>query len=314
MASDRHRSRTGLAVLVLVALLLVTIDYRQGSGGAVAAIQRGFTTVFAPIQEGFATTVRPIGNFFGSIAELGTLRDQNAALEEELQQLREQRVSMADLQRENAELRGQLEMRERLGFTTTGAQVIAQPATVFDNTMLIDIGADSGVAPGMAVINSDGLVGKLIQVTRRNARVQLLTSPEATYAARIAESGEDGLLSGRGSRPFQLEIFDPEATIDNGAEVVTHAFQGTSIPDGIPIGVVEAQVDPETSPRFLAVRPFVDFTRLNTVQVVLDAPLQPTTLPDDELVEDDSPPRPPPPPAVEEDEEDGADDEEPTQG
>jgi rod shape-determining protein MreC len=310
MASDRRRSRTGLAVLVLVALVLVTIDYRQGSGGIVAAVQRGFTTVFAPVQEGFATTVRPIGNFFGSIAELGSLRDQNAAMEEELERLREQRVSMADIQRENSELRGLLEMRERLGFTTTGAQVIAQPATVFDNTLLIDIGADSGVAPGMAVINSDGLVGKLVQVTRRNARVQLLTSPEATYAARIADSGEDGLLSGRGSRPFQLEIFDPEAEIEPGAEVVTHAFQGTSIPDGIPVGVVEAQVDQEASPRFLAVRPYVDFTRLSTVQVVLDAPLQPTTLPDDELVDDGTAPRPPPPASTEEDEdaEDAEDD------
>jgi rod shape-determining protein MreC len=283
----------------------VTIDSRQGSGGVVAAVQRGFLTVFAPVQEGFATTMRPIGNFFGSIAELGTLRDQNAQLEQELDRLREQRVSMADLQRENAELRTLLEMRERLGYTTTGAQVIAQPATVFDNTVLIDIGADNGVAAGMAVINGDGLVGKLVQVTRRNARVQLLTSPEATYAARIAPSGEDGLLSGRGSRPFQLEIFDPEAEIEPGAEVVTHAFQGTSIPDGIPIGVVEPQQDPEVSPRFLAVRPFVDFTRLSTVQVVLDAPLNPVDLPEDELVEDGERARPPPPPADEEGEDDG---------
>src|SRR5690606_19925542 len=72
--SDRRRSRTVLAVLVLVSLLLLTLDYRQGDGGAVAILQRGALAVFAPVQEGLASVVRPIGGFFSSIGELGSLR------------------------------------------------------------------------------------------------------------------------------------------------------------------------------------------------------------------------------------------------
>ncbi len=279
---DRRRSHTLLAVLVLVSLVLLTLDYRQGEGGGVAALQRGALVVFAPVAEGFATVVRPIGGFFGSIRELGSLRQRNDALTADLDRLRRQQVSLADLQRENAELRAQLEMRDRLQVTTTGASVIAQPPTSVERSVLLDAGADNGLEPGMAVVNESGLVGKLVEVTAGNARVELLTSPSAQYGVRVAESGEEGLLSGSGADPFELQILDPEAEVEGGAEVVTTQFTGTSIPGGIPVGVVEQRGEPVS--RLLAVRPYVDFTRLTTVQVVLDFPRQPVELPLEEQV------------------------------
>lgn len=283
-----------LAVLVLVSLVLLTVDYRQGQGGAIAALQRGAVTVFGPVQEGFAATVRPVGNFFGSVAQLGRLREENAALVEELERLREQRVSAADLERQNRELREQLAMRDELGFTTTGARVVAQPPGALEWSVLIDAGADNGLRPGMAVINHDGLVGKIIQVTRSNARVQLVTSPQAGYIVKVAETGDEGFLSGRGSRPYHVEMTDAEVEVEPGAEVVTHAFGGSTVPDGLPVGEVEEQPDTkQAGSAVLSVRPYVDFSRLGFVQVVLDAPQHPTDLDPDELIEDDERRRPP---------------------
>ena len=290
MPEPRRRSRTLLAVLVLVSLVLITFDYRQGDGGAVAPIQRGALTVFGPVAEGFGDVVRPIGGFFGGIGELGSLRDQNAALEEDLRELRERQVSMADLQRENEQLRAQLAMRDRLEYTTTAARVIAQPPTSIERSVLLDVGADNGLLPGMAVMNEFGLVGKLTEVTRSNARVELLTSPNARYGVRVAESGETGLLTGSGANPFQLELLDPEAEVETDAQIVTQTFTGTSIPDGIPVGVVEARSGQAS--RFHSVRPYVDFTRLTLVQVVLDFPNQPNELPEEERVPAPDLPRP----------------------
>lgn len=298
--TDRRRTRTVLAVLVLVSLLLLTLDYRQGDGGPVATLQRGALTVFAPLQDGFASVVQPIGGFFASIGQLGSLREENAALEADVQALRERQVSLADLERENAELRGLLGMRDRLGVTTTAARVIARPPGAFEWSVLIDVGAEHGVEPGMAVVSADGLVGKLTEVSRGHSRVQLLSSPSAGYAVRVADSGVEGLLRGQGSRPFQLEVLDPEAQIEAGQELVTRAFQGTTIPDGIPLGEVQDATDPAAQgTRFLSVRPYVDFSTLNLVQVVLDAPRQPADLPADQLVPDPDPPQPPTVPPAE---------------
>ena len=269
-------------MLVLVSLILITVDYRQGDSGPVAAVQRGALTVFGPVAEGFATVARPVGDFFGAIGDLGSLRDQNAALKEDIRALQEDQVSTADLERENAELRAQLQMRERLDFTTTTARVFAQSPTSVDHSFLIEAGANNGLLPKMAVINELGLVGKLTEVTANHARVELLTSPTAQYAVRIAATGEVGYLTGSGASPFQLEIPDGEAEIEAGAEIVTQAFTGSSIPDGIPVGVVAPGADPAS--RFRDVRPYVDFTQLTLVQVVLDAPTQPTELPEEERV------------------------------
>ena len=290
MPEPRRRSRTLLAVLVLVSLVLITIDYRQGDGGAVAAIQRGALTVFGPVAEGFGEVVRPIGGFFSGIGSLGSLRDENAALKQDLQDIRERQVSMADLQRENDQLRAQLGMRDRLGYTTTAARVIAQPPTSIERSVLLDVGADNGLLPGMAVMNEFGLVGKLTEVTASNARVELLTSPNARYGVRVADSGETGLLTGSGANPFQLELLDKEAEVATDAQIVTQTFTGTSIPDGIPVGVVEARRGQAS--RFHSVRPYVDFTRLTLVQVVLDFPIQPSELPEEDRVPAPDLPRP----------------------
>jgi rod shape-determining protein MreC len=284
-----------LAVLVLVSLVLLSVDYRQGDAGVVAAVQRGALTVFGPVAEGFATVVRPIGGALRSIGAVGSLGERNAALELEVRRLRREQQSWIDLQRENDELRAQVQMRRRLDVTTIGARVIAQPPSSVERSVLLDAGADSGLAPGMAVINELGLVGKLTEVTASNSRVELLTSPSAGYGVRIAASGEEGLLTGSGASPFQLEMIDPEVQASDGDEVVTLLFSGTSIPGGVPVGVVTGRGNDMS--RFLQVQPYVDFTRLAVVQVVTDFPQQPSRLPAEQRVPEPRRRRPEPPSA-----------------
>lgn len=279
---------------MLVSLVLLTLDYRQGETGVLAALQRGALTVFGPVQEGFAAVVRPVGGFFGAIGDLASLRAQNEELAADNEELREQVASLAELLQENAALRAQLEMRERLQLTTTGARVFAQPPGSFSYSRLLDVGAEQGVRVGQAVVNADGLVGKITEVTANNARLQLATTPsEGGYAVRIAETGEVGLLSGRGRNPYRFVLQNPEAEVERGSEVVTQMFGGTAIPDGIPVGIVE---DSGGEPgRFLTVRPYVDFSSLDIVQVVLNAPEIPADLPQGALVPLEPAPRPDPP-------------------
>lgn len=298
--ADRRR-RTVLTVLVLVSLVLVTLDYRVEGTGPVATLKRGAATVFEPLQNGLATVVRPIGGFFSSVGDLGGLRDQNADLTEALDQARTDLVSQADLETRIADLEAELAMRDELSLTTTGARVIATPPNAQGYTVTIDAGADDQVAPGMAVVNAEGLVGRVEAVTATAARVLLATSPDFGVVVRVAQTGEQGLLSGRGGQPFSLTLNDQEAEVPEEAELVSETFAGSSMPDGIPVGVVTGDV---TAPRLRSVQPYVDFSRLSTVQVVIDAPLQPVQLPEDQIVEGplDAPgERPDPPPGDDED-------------
>ncbi|CAN5322522.1 rod shape-determining protein MreC [soil metagenome] len=290
MPSDRRRPRTLLAVLVLAALVLVTLDFRQGETGPLGALQNAALAVFAPVQEGLSSVVRPIGDFFFSIGQLASLREENAALVEENAQLRERQISVADLQREIDELRALVGMREQTGFTTSAGRVIAQPPGAFRWSVLIDIGADQGVRRDMAVINAEGLVGKITEVSGGYARVQLAASPNANYAVRVAQTGQQGLLNGRGARPYELQIYDdPDQPLPDGADVVTRAFQGTAIPDGIPVGRTVVDGEAGIPGQFVDIAPAVDFNRLDLLLVVLDVPQVPVDAGGDEDEATDEP-------------------------
>ena len=69
-------------------------------------------------------------------------------------------------------------------------------------------------------------------------------------------------------------VTDPEAELEVGQELVTSAYSNGQYPEGIPIGTV-ADVGESTTAltRDVTVRPFVDFTRLHEVLVIIDAPI-----------------------------------------
>jgi cell shape-determining protein MreC len=90
-------------------------------------------------------------------------------------------------------------------------------------------------------------------------------------------------------------MIDPEVQASDGDEVVTLLFSGTSIPGGVPVGVVTGRGNDMS--RFLQVQPYVDFTRLAVVQVVTDFPRQPSRLPAEQRVPEPRRRRPEPPSA-----------------
>jgi rod shape-determining protein MreC len=266
---QRRRARILLAVLVLASLILVTVDFRS-EDGPLDGLRGLATTVFGPLQDGVVSVVRPIGDVFGGIGDVFGVRAENERLQARVEQLEERRESFADLQRQNDELRGLLDMQERTGFDdVVVARTVALAPSNYEWTITLDVGSSDGIAENMPVINAQGLVGRVIQVTPNASRVLLLIDPNFSASARLAETGEVGAIDGRGSDPLLFRPLDPEAVIEVGDELVTNAYRFGLFPPGIPIGAVE-RVGEETTllSREVLVRPFVDFTRLDRVLVV----------------------------------------------
>ncbi|MFP5310756.1 MAG: rod shape-determining protein MreC [Actinomycetes bacterium] len=299
---QRRRARILLAVLVLVSLVLVTVDFRS-EDGPLDGLRGLATTVFGPLQDGVVSVVRPIGDVFGGIGDVFRVRSENERLQARVEQLEERRESFADLQRQNEELRGLLDMQARTGFDdVVVARTVALAPSNFEWTITLDVGARDGIAENMPVINGDGLVGRVIQVTPNASRVLLAIDPNFSASARLAANGEVGAIDGRGSDPLLFRPLDPEAEIAVGDEIVTNAYQFGLFPPGIPIGAVE-RVGQETTllSREVLVRPFVDFTRLDRVLVVrhdpTDEPPPIPTQPQRPLVPPNLVPTPTPTPA-----------------
>jgi len=278
---QRRRARVLLSLLVLLTLTLITIDFRAGHDGPLSALRRVATAAFSPVQDGVASVLRPIGELFGGIGDAFSARNENELLRQRLDELESAQQNVTDLLRENAELRRLVGMQERLAEASVPARVIALSPSNFEWTVTLDVGARAGVRRDMVVINGDGLVGRVIQVTEDASRVLLAIDPNFSAASRDARLGETGLITGQGGDLMRYRPLDPEAELEVGDQIITSGYDNGIFPPGIPIGTVE-EVGATSAllDRYLRVRPFVDFSRLDVVVVVLRAAI---VAPPDEL-------------------------------
>lgn len=270
---QRRRARVLVAILVLVTLVLVTIDFRSGDDGPLAGI-RGFTArMFAPVQEGLAALVRPVGEAAGNVRDIFTLRSENERLTRQLAEAQDRERSFDDLQRRVTELEELLAIRDDYG-ATVAATAHSFGASNFEFSISLDVGSDDGVRRNMPVVSGDGLVGRVTVVEPNVSQVLLAIDPNFSAAARVSRTGEVGVLTGRAGRPMRFEPLDPEADIRPGDEIVTSPYSNGIFPAGIRIGTVEEEgITSTTLSREVLVRPFVDFTRIDRVLVILHEPI-----------------------------------------
>ena len=274
----RRRARLVLILLIISALVLVTVDFRSSEEDGEGPLDRArgvVTSVFRPVQDGLTTLVRPLGDAASSVTDIFAVRSENERLRAQVEALSERHRSVDDLERENAELRDLLAIRDRGQLETVTARTVALGPSYFEWTVTLDVGSDDGVRRGMPVINGDGLVGRVFQTTPSASRVLLAIDPNFFAAARVVESGEIGNLNGRGGDPMLFNPLDPEAGIEVGDELVTSSYDGGAFPGGIPIGLVADIGDTSTRlTQEVQIRPFVNFTRLDHVLVVIQEPVE----------------------------------------
>lgn len=269
MYRDSRRLRIVLALLVAVSFTLITVDYRSGEGTALAGLRRGAAAVVGPVQRAVTRVVRPIGEALSSVGDLGALDEQVEELREENAQLRTRLRAAEDLERRVAELDRLLGFSGGRGAEVLPATVIADSPNNFEWTITLDRGRRDGVRPDMTVITGDGLVGRVLDAAPFTAQVLLAIDPQSAVAARLA-NGQVGLVRGSGLEPMVLELREPDAKVAKG-DVVLSSDQGTYV-GGIPIGVAETITRQPTLTKRVTIKPYVRYTALDVVGIILSAP------------------------------------------
>ncbi len=271
---DQRRRVWGLfVVLVGVALVLITLDFRTEDAGPVDAGRDAATAGLAPFERSLTFLVEPARRVNVTVRDYLRTRSENQRLRSENDALRERRASVIDLQREVTELRALLGVRDEAEWDTVAARVIAVSPSNFEWTLTIDAGSRDGIERGMAVVSADGLVGRVLQVTPYASRVLLAIDPNFSVAARTSSMAGLGVLDGRGTDPLRFTPLDPLADLLPGEELVTATFSGSAIPAGIPIGLVQQrEAGASRLSSTFEVLPYVDMTRLDRVLVILRGP------------------------------------------
>jgi rod shape-determining protein MreC len=269
------RGRLLLLVFIALSILVITLDFRAGSGGPLDRAKDVAAAVVRPIQRGFTAVFRPVGNFFSAIGELSELRDENDRLEELVEEL-ESRIERAEaLEDENVRLREMLELDEPWfeAEKVTALNIGRVPAN-WEWAFTIDKGTVDGIEPDMPVVNSDGLVGVVKRASADTAIVVMLIDPSGAASARVEDTFDTGLVEGNGTdEELTMSLVGTNTDVSVGSKVVTAASFGGIFPPGIPVGVIShVGGDVRQVEQQLEVDPHVDFTSLDYVQVLLEHP------------------------------------------
>jgi rod shape-determining protein MreC len=228
----------------------------------------------------FQLSVHAVTNWFTntvtSIRELKRLRSELDEARERLMEYERVSRDLAELRRENQELRDQLGFAERLPFRYIAAQVIARdPGNQF-STITVNRGRIHGMREGMPVIafqgGLQGLVGRVVLVSLGTSIIQPITDPNSYVAARLQSSRFDGLIAGSqgGSDTLTMSYVKKLAIneVEYG-ELVVSSGMGQLFPEGIHIGRVrEMTAKGYEASLELEVEPIVDFSRLEYVYII----------------------------------------------
>lgn len=271
--------RTGRGRLLLLAFLalsivVITLDFRHSGDGPLERAKDLSSAIVTPIQRGLTAVFAPVGNFFSSLTELSNLREENSVLRNQVEEM-EQKVTEADsIVAENERLTELQELDQSYPtMERVSARVIGRPPANYKWAVTIDKGSNDDIEPDQAVIDPDGLVGKIIRVSDDTATVLLLIDPQANAKARIAGARYAGAVGGNGaSEELTLRFIDTDANVEVGDEVVTAGYDLGIFPPSIPIGTV-ASVDSQEAAleQDIDVDPYVDFTTLDFVQVIIES-------------------------------------------
>ncbi len=281
-----RRRRAVLGALVGLSLLLLTAYFGEPVGGALHSLQRGVLTIFAPVQNGASRALKPARDLVGWFGDTFNAKSERDSLRKQVAQLRQQLVQADAAARTGTQLTG-LAVRDRESglerYQPVTARVIVRSPTIWYATLEVDKGSGDAVAVDQPVVDSDGLVGRVSQVTSNAAQVTLITDHTTGVSARVVYRNGQDASHGTSTGVMHPAVGAPDDLlldyVDKGDQVMSHDYVVTAgtttgrlnslFPPNIPIGEV-TQVDPgdATVGQNIHLRPFADVKRLEYVQVL----------------------------------------------
>jgi rod shape-determining protein MreC len=249
-----RRRRAVLALLVLVAIVLLTDYFGESASSPLHSVQRGIVAVISPLQDGASKVLSPIRdvpNWVSSTLNAKSQRDQ-------YRRDYENAVKQLAVAKQNAigskQLRAEVGLDQTLGISSydpVTASVIERNSSLWYQQVAVNAGSGAGVAVDDPVVADGALVGKVSLVNGSSAYITLITDHTVNVAAEVQDAkGDTGVLEPDVGNPGALLLSElpNHANIAPGQLVVTAGFRdpadpsqsGSLYPPAIPIGHVGA--------------------------------------------------------------------------
>lgn len=277
----RRALRRVLIVGLVVALLLLAATHllRLITGYDVLAVpEEGVAAVMTPIQTGFSSVVDWVVDYLYTLKLRSRIELEYNALKTENEQLVYDAMLAEELQHKLTvyeNLYDEIAVNESLNPLV--ATVIGRESGNYFSVFTINKGSNDGVEDFMAVTMDGAMVGYTYNVTATKATVRTIIDSEASIAALIQSSRDQGTVRGTlgvDGTPLCRMYYLPEDNLPRPGDVVVTSgvgdlSDGRSFPKGIPIGTVrESTRGMESNKQYVVIEPQADFQHVEYVIVL----------------------------------------------
>ncbi len=215
-----------------------------------------------PILDALSRPAATISEITDRIHQIAAVDQENARLRTENERLLHWQHAARELAAENTQLKGLLNMAAPPAPSFITARVVADASGAFVRSVLVNAGGRDGIKKGEVAVTGDGVVGRVIMVGERSARVLLLTDLNSRIPVELENSREQAVLAGDNTDLPELVHLAERVPVAVGDRVVTSGQAGV-FPPGLPVGVVTSVQENE-----IRVQPYIAWSRLEYVRVV----------------------------------------------
>jgi rod shape-determining protein MreC len=269
---DPERRAPLLLLVVLVVLLAIMARSVRGEQGD-TLLHRSLRTVVSPLVSVTDAGSGGLGSLWHNYVDLRGARRDAAQARRERDQARALALLSEEVLRENRRLRRMLDLRDSRPRPdrVVAARVIGGAGDILSRGILIDRGYRHGVHQGHPVVAvggvAGGVVGRVVAVSRSQARVQLVTDKSSSIAVTAQDSRIQGMVHGTVDGHCQLDWIDRAEELRVGSLLVTSGLDEL-YPPGLPVGVVRQRPSPDGTGGGVRVRPLLDLDSLEEVLVL----------------------------------------------
>jgi rod shape-determining protein MreC len=261
-----------VGVLFLQVLGLATQVKRSGNdAGNTRLIRVWVVGAITPFERGLVWLQNGTGGLWHNYFYLRGVRAENRQLKSQIEQMRLEQVRLSEDAAQARRLQTLLAFKEQFISRTVAAQVIGSSGSDLSRVVYIDKGEDDGLKRDMAVITSDGIVGKILQVYKNPSvsQVLVINDQSSGVGALLEKTRLQGVLRGTASGEVVLERVMSDEQVPVGETVLTSG--GDQIfPKGLPIGTVTNVGNGKDLFLNIKVKPAADLSKLEEVLVLVE--------------------------------------------
>lgn len=263
-----RKLRGAVFLLILFSLFLYIFSLNFRPPVHMDIFQRAVVESISPVVEAFGHVTSSVEDIIKEYVWLRNLRHENRLLREQVNELQGKVTDYKEAYVENLRLRRLLDFKNTIRAQAIPARVVVHDLTGWFQTLIVDKGFKDGIGPDMAVVNDEGVVGRILDVSDRYSRVLLITDPGSSVDAIIQRNRVRGILSGKDSTGCILKYVRGNLDVQVGDLIITSGKDGI-FSKGLRLGVVQGIFkDPVDLFQKIEIKPLVRLAALEEVLII----------------------------------------------